>query len=175
MRVYVGTYGKYNAGSLDGKWLDLSDYADWDEFITAAESLHADEHDPELMYQDWEAPSWAIDEYGVSRECWDYMALDDDDKRIVDHMLEEPMATLGAALDTIKEFNLYIYTGSLEDWSAEQFLECNEVPDAVEMYIDWEAVARDNILNGVAEIMGPYVNPENHTRSDHVSWLIGRA
>ena len=26
--VYVGTYGKYNNGSLFGAWLDLSDYAD---------------------------------------------------------------------------------------------------------------------------------------------------
>ena len=25
-RVYVGTYAKYNNGSLFGKWLDLSDY-----------------------------------------------------------------------------------------------------------------------------------------------------
>lgn len=27
-RVYVGTYNKYNNGSLFGKWLDLSDYSD---------------------------------------------------------------------------------------------------------------------------------------------------
>ena len=26
-RVYVGTYGKYNNGSLFGAWLDLSDYS----------------------------------------------------------------------------------------------------------------------------------------------------
>ncbi|MBQ6977044.1 MAG: antirestriction protein ArdA, partial [Paludibacteraceae bacterium] len=26
-RCYVGTYGKYNGGSLAGGWLDLSDYA----------------------------------------------------------------------------------------------------------------------------------------------------
>ena len=32
-RVYVGTYNKYNNGSLFGKWLDLSDYSDKDEFF----------------------------------------------------------------------------------------------------------------------------------------------
>lgn len=26
-KVYVGTYGKYNNGSLSGAWLDLSDYS----------------------------------------------------------------------------------------------------------------------------------------------------
>lgn len=34
-RVYVGTYNKYNNGSLFGKWLDLSDYSDKDEFLEA--------------------------------------------------------------------------------------------------------------------------------------------
>jgi hypothetical protein len=26
-RIYVGTYAKYNAGSIAGAWLDLDDYA----------------------------------------------------------------------------------------------------------------------------------------------------
>ena len=34
-KVYVGTYGKYNNGSLFGAWLDLSDYADKEEFYEA--------------------------------------------------------------------------------------------------------------------------------------------
>ena len=34
-RVYVGTYARYNNGSLFGKWLDLSDYSDKDEFLEA--------------------------------------------------------------------------------------------------------------------------------------------
>ena len=28
VKVYVGTYAKYNNGSLSGAWLDLSDYSD---------------------------------------------------------------------------------------------------------------------------------------------------
>ena len=31
--VYVGTYAKYNNGSLSGAWLDLSDYSDKEEFL----------------------------------------------------------------------------------------------------------------------------------------------
>lgn len=50
--VYCGTYGKYAAGSIDGKWLDLSNYADMDEFLEACAELHKDEHDPEFMFQD---------------------------------------------------------------------------------------------------------------------------
>lgn len=25
-KIYVGTYGKYNAGSIKGEWLDLEDF-----------------------------------------------------------------------------------------------------------------------------------------------------
>ena len=47
-RVYVGTYGKYNNGSLFGAWLDLSDYADKEEFYEACRELHKDEEDAEF-------------------------------------------------------------------------------------------------------------------------------
>ena len=50
-RIYVGTYAKYNEGSLRGKWIDLSDCYDQDE------------DEPELMFQDWEnIPEELIDE-----------------------------------------------------------------------------------------------------------------
>ena len=52
--VYCGTYGKYNDGSLDGMWIDLTTFCDYDEFIEFCKDLHADEEDPELMFQDYE-------------------------------------------------------------------------------------------------------------------------
>lgn len=48
------TYARYNNGSLFGKWLDLSDYSDKDEFLEACRKLHKDEQDPEYMFQDYE-------------------------------------------------------------------------------------------------------------------------
>lgn len=53
-RCYVGTYGKYNGGSLAGKWLDLSDYPTYHDFLKACKELHKNESDPEFMIQDWE-------------------------------------------------------------------------------------------------------------------------
>ena len=52
--IYVGTYGKYNNGSIAGAWLKLRDYKTIDEFYAAAKKLHSNEYDPELMFQDWE-------------------------------------------------------------------------------------------------------------------------
>ena len=71
-RVYVGTYAKYNSGSLAGKWLDLIDYKDKAEFIAACKALHKDEADPELMFQDYEGiPSWMISESHIDAEVWE--------------------------------------------------------------------------------------------------------
>ncbi len=53
-RIYVGTYNAYNEGSIKGAWLDLEDYDNHDAFMTACRELHADEHDPECMFQDFE-------------------------------------------------------------------------------------------------------------------------
>ena len=47
-RIYVGTYAKYNDGSIAGKWLDLNDYEDINAFYKACKKLHKDESDPEL-------------------------------------------------------------------------------------------------------------------------------
>ncbi|MFM2838999.1 antirestriction protein ArdA, partial [Klebsiella pneumoniae] len=33
--VYVGTYHQYNGGSIFGKWFDLTDFDDEDEFYDA--------------------------------------------------------------------------------------------------------------------------------------------
>lgn len=52
--VYVGTYHQYNGGSIFGKWFDLTDFDDEDEFYDACRALHAAEDDPEFMFQDWE-------------------------------------------------------------------------------------------------------------------------
>ena len=52
--VYVGTYGKYNGGSIAGKWLKLSKYESKNEFLQACRRLHKDESDPEFMFQDFE-------------------------------------------------------------------------------------------------------------------------
>lgn len=70
--VYVGTYAKYNNGSLYGKWLNLSNYKDNEEFYDACRELHQDETDPEFMFQDYEnIPDGLICESGISEKVFD--------------------------------------------------------------------------------------------------------
>lgn len=53
-KIYVGTYAKYNNGSLDGKWVDLTKFDSYDEFVDYCRAIHKDEKDPEFMVQDFE-------------------------------------------------------------------------------------------------------------------------
>lgn len=90
-KVYVGTYAKYNNGSIDGEWVDLTKFSDYDEFIEYCNELHSDESDPELMFQDYEGfPSKYYSESRIDPELWDYMeAIDNYDKDMVDAVLDE--------------------------------------------------------------------------------------
>lgn len=53
-RVYVGTYGKYNRGSLAGGWVSLKECKDYQAFLRKCRALHRGERDPEYMIQDSE-------------------------------------------------------------------------------------------------------------------------
>lgn len=65
--IYCGTYAKYNSGSIAGRWLALEDYADADAFLAACRALHADESDPELMFQDFQCfPQGVL--FGIARQ-----------------------------------------------------------------------------------------------------------
>ena len=62
-RIYVGTYAKYNNGSLQGEWVELSDFYDLDGFMERCAEIHEDEEEPEYMFQAWEEiPDTLIDE-----------------------------------------------------------------------------------------------------------------
>ena len=76
MRVYVGTYAKYNHGSLQGEWLNIEDYNSTDEFYDACYQIHAKElkvfGDVELMFQDFEGiPRALISESYISPILFD--------------------------------------------------------------------------------------------------------
>ncbi len=53
-KLYCGTYGKYNNGSIKGAWMDMTEYDTAEEFFAACAELHKDEDDPEFMFQDFE-------------------------------------------------------------------------------------------------------------------------
>lgn len=74
--IYCGTYGKYNSGSIAGKWLKLSKYESKNDFLQTCRRLHKDESDPEFMFQDYEnVPESMIAESFISDEIWKVLAI----------------------------------------------------------------------------------------------------
>jgi antirestriction protein len=135
-RVYVGTYRKYNEGSLKGKWLDLEDYSDEEDFYKACAELHEDEEDPEFMFQDWDGvPSKFESESSIEDGLWDYLNLDDDDKELLEAYWEVTYDS--STIEQARE----AYQGKYK--SEAEFAECyteevyGEVPP--HLVVDWQA------------------------------------
>jgi antirestriction protein len=148
-RVYVGTYAKYNNGSIAGAWLDLEDYADKDAFLAACADLHKDESDPELMFQDYEGfPAAFYGESCIADELWDWLDLDTDDRELLAVYTSE--IDSDGTIETARDSFMGKYD-SPEDWAAEYLEETgslSSVPEHLRNYIDFAAYARDCGYNG---------------------------
>lgn len=91
-KVYVGTYGKYNNGSLFGEWVDLTKFDTYADFMDYIRELHKDEDDPEFMIQDYSGfPEAFYTESGMDEETfdrikdyWEYVASDEDNREAYD-------------------------------------------------------------------------------------------
>ena len=145
--VYCGTYRKYNEGSLFGAWLDISKFSDYDEFIQVCRWLHADEEDPELMFQDYECfPSALYCESCMGEDTFnmilEYAELDDDDREAVDDWMD-----LGHDFDMKKFREAYQgHYASEEDFAENIVDDCYDIKKALgnlSSYFDYKAFARD--------------------------------
>lgn len=152
-RIYVGTYAKYNEGSIFGKWMDLSDYFDSEEFYAACRELHSDEEDPELMFQDWEyIPDSLIGESWFADNIFEIIEA-------VSNLSETQQEAFGVWLnftssdiasedidDLISSFE-DDYQGqysSEEDYAYEVIEQCYpDLPEFAKTYFDDEKFARD--------------------------------
>lgn len=148
-KVYVGTYAKYNQGSLKGAWLDLANYSDKDAFIEACNALHNDEADPELMFQDHEEiPKGMIGESFISDDVWEWLEMDDSDKELL--ILYRENIYEKADLDTAKE----AFRGTADNAAAfaEQLLEddgtLSQVPECLKYHIDFQSYADELDTSG---------------------------
>ena len=144
--VYVGTYGKYNDGSLCGLWIDLSTFNDFDDFIDFCKAIHADEEEPELMAQDFE---------GFPRQWYNegFMSEDDFDKIIEYSELCDKYSR--EAVDDYMEFHDELddfeeaYCGewdSEEDFARHIISECYDLERSMgelANYFDYEAFGRE--------------------------------
>lgn len=144
--IYVGTYGKYNSGSIFGQWLDLTTFDDDDELREYCERLHADEEDPEFMVQDYmnipehlycESGLPDFDKLELIKEIAD---LDDDEREAY----EKCVYCFGNNI-TVEDFRERYcgYYDSRADFAEELFTDSgqlNNVPEWAKNNINWDDV-----------------------------------
>ncbi|WLA80309.1 antirestriction protein ArdA [Bradyrhizobium elkanii] len=148
-RIYVGTYAKYNSGSIKGAWLDLEDFSDKDAFLEACRELHKDESDPEFMFQDFEGfPKAYYNESSVSDELWAWLELDESDRELLAVYTEH--VDSDGDIDRAREAYCGKYDTEAE-WAEDWLTETGGlegVPEHLKNYIDYESYARDARLGG---------------------------
>lgn len=147
-KIYVGTYAKYNNGSIDGKWITISDYNTYEEFVDACRELHSDESDPEFMVQDYENfPRKWYHEGGLPTEeefdkINEFYLMDDSRKEAYEVFVNY------TGLDSIEDFD-EAYEGQFN--SSKDFgyyaVDTWGIPDNPEYYIDYEAFGRELTMN----------------------------
>lgn len=149
-KIYVGTYAKYNQGSIYGKWLSLTDYFDKGEFYNACNELHSDEEDPELMFQDWEnIPSGLITESSFSDNIFGIIEAVGklDEKSAFNVWMNNGFYDLNSndISDVFSSFKDE-YQGeydSEEDYAYEIVESCYDLPEIAKAYFDYEKLSRD--------------------------------
>ncbi|OZA05772.1 MAG: hypothetical protein B7X95_05285 [Methylophilaceae bacterium 17-44-8] len=160
IQVYVGTYAKYNNGSIKGAWLDLTDYSDYETFLEACSELHSDEIEPEFMFQDYEGfPKEFYSESSIDLRVFEYIDLDDNDREIVDAFLD----CFGDCAGDLFEASQDAYIGehdSDSDFAYEMVQSCYNLEEPLASYFDYDKFARDLMVDHLS----------SNNRYFHSSW-----
>jgi antirestriction protein len=142
--VYCGTYGKYANGSIEGEWVNITDFDTYEEFMDYCHKLHGDEEESELMFQDFEGfpKSW-YSESGMSEETFDrikeYAELDDDKREAYELYLDN-YNDKGSLEDFEERYKGHF--NSPEEFASDFYHQLYDIPEYLEDFIDWSAVWR---------------------------------
>lgn len=168
IKIVIGSWGSYNEcneRALGSNWLCLNDYDDWDEIVEELKKqcFELNGIDDELFVQD-------IENFPASGLNWDFVNpqnLFDTLKKSC--VLEDPYKydvmsaycevncyddweNLVNLLEENWDVDIYLYPN--KDWYdlAYEFLhECNDIPDYLENYIDYERYGEDLSYEGFHE------------------------
>ena len=171
-RIYVSTYAKYNDGSLEGEWVDLTDFDTYEDFVDYCSELHKDENDPEFMVQDFENfPKKWYHESGLPTEdefnkINEYYLMSDIEKSAYEAFID---CTDNEDIDDFHE----AYQGQFESASDFAYDLVDSLgwdgigSNAIDMYFDYDAFGRDLMFDyhiGDEDNEDAYGNPED---TDH--------
>lgn len=148
-RIYVGTYGKYNDGSIDGDWVDIDDFDNYEDFVDHCRELHKDEKDPEFMVQDYEGyPEAWYHESGLPTEDEFYRMKEISELSESEKGAYAAFLSLGYRNDSIENFREH-YHGTYNNDSdfgydtVKSFGWDGVGEENLEWYFDYDSFGRD--------------------------------
>ena len=149
--LYCGTYGKYNSGNFNGMWVNVSTFDSYEDFKTFCLAIHADEEDPEIMFQDGENIPDSLCHESMGAEEFEnilkYCDLCDEyNVSAVDDFLEWFYPD---DLDNMPDAYAGVYD-SKEDFAREIVNDCYDLDKMMgnlACYFDYEALARDLFIS----------------------------
>ena len=139
--VYVGTYHKYNCGSLDGAWVDLESFHNEKELMRFLYRLHADEAEPEFMVQDYmnfprRFYSESMNEHDFA-ELYEWINLDEEQRQMCQEYWDEIDES-----ESVEEIaDRLVYSGDSNEYFdelAEEALSDYNVPNFLQFCFDYE-------------------------------------
>ena len=163
IRIYVACLAAYNNGILHGRWIDANQdaWAIWDK-VSAMLKASPEEG----------AEEWAIHDYegfeGVSISEWEsFERVSEIAAFIVEHgelggKLIEYFGSLQDAQNAISDQYAGEYR-STSDFVQEMTEQGTDMPESLQYYIDWGAMARDWEINDILTI-------ETGFEAVHVFW-----
>jgi antirestriction protein len=170
-KLYCGTYGKYNNGSIQGKWMDLSEYDSAEEFFAACKELHKDERDPEFMFQDFECFPKSLYSESMGTEEIEaiiaYAKLSDDQKEMVEAFCDATGYTIGKySIEQIEDALVFTADGSsfssVEEQLGYDYAENGmiDIPESVAPYFNYKSYGEDMMMD-LSESNGYVFNLDN--------------
>lgn len=153
-KIFVTTYSIYNQGrqfesNKTGFWLDCANYDEGAlmENFNAVDPGCANNH--ELMFTDFEGfPKALYSESGIDFDMIaEWEALSDEQQEIVELLVDNGIVSdFSEAISSADD--CYIFEGSLGDYAYELSSGCDNIPDHLKNYIDWDAMGRDMCYDG---------------------------
>ena len=153
-KVFITTYSIYNQcrqfeSNQTGFWLDCADY-DFDALNANFNEVDPDcADDHEFMFTDYEGfPSALYSESGIDFDTIaEWEALDTEKQEIAELLLDHGIVT--SLQDAISNADdCYIFEGSLGDYAYDISEQCDNIPDHLKNYINWDAMGRDMSYDG---------------------------
>jgi antirestriction protein len=163
IRIYVACLGAYNNGTLHGRWINANQDA-WEIWEEVSAMLKGSPIE--------DVEEWAIHDYdgfeGVTISEWEgFERVSEIAAFIAEHgqlggKLIAYFGDLGDAQNAIGEQYAGEYR-STADFVQEMTEQGTEIPDSLQYYIDWGAMARDWEINDILTI-------ETGLENIHIFW-----